>query len=1000
MADFMFIQPSCDIHLVRDPNFQRNGNSLNNVRLTVFEGNWQGPENPPVRNSRNFKIDRVEGVDGLARIECDFYPAVQNIVAYDQATGVLTPRDAGEVFMQVRLADPDGNNADRHHYVIARIQVHDTMNGWWFGNNSLSVFQDDLLAHSQVSLYALFDETAQGEGLVGDITGHGYVDLTSANPALFDKSAVYQDRIQGKAIGTDQLRGRINTPMLDQPQELRVEVVEFTGNTIPLLEPVDVQFDKPRIEQHNILFLGEGFTAAEEGVFDAAVTKISSGLRGNARHSPYNLVKDGFNIWKAFMPSRERGITLSREVAAKGEHRGAAIPTRFTFKDSVSLTQLIQIVGLPSLRNHDDRKTAAVLRQAWKEPDSDASQAGYKDEAVKDTVIEEWKASHSEGILQALDSFYGLRYGLRPGERYSVFVDGPPITAPGQVVNGANTFVQRMHEWFIPQAGTQVINEDWRRFAPELRYSTLIVGNRRGLQKFSLGNLILDHIRQLTVTPEPGVTGTDFNVGQLWHNDFSPTGSADTREVSSNGLVCMLVNDAYVGGALFNNQTILGVSLDDKLQIATALDTSVQNIRRLNRALNRDLPFDATNPDHLAGKKLKIKSIVDVAAHEFGHSLALGDEYETEGGLGSEVADFSDNLTFYDNISVIPPTPLGQEPKIDPDRVKWLSLHRVARADTIVRRAERLSDTQARVTLAPGLVSRWSDGEAVLLRKQKCDVEPFRRQLPLDPLTDVLQLQVDGAPDATNNTVTLKGNNLPASLDDFLAGSVLLIPKRFRGDAIARDAERLSDTELKVTLEPGKVSRWRKGERAFLHSGSGGEVIELFITADPAVAQNTITLRTISLFNTLPGSLNEYKAGSILSEDRQYKDNSEKFVAERAVIDHMRDRKIPLSNNFKDSAPDGCRELLGKEDTEADKPPVNIGGMKRLCKDYRLIGLYEGGNSHTCRVYRPAGGCKMRNQSDQGSEGEFCFVCKYLIVNRVDAGQHERLDGQYPRPKK
>lgn len=996
MAQFIFLEPSCDIHLVRDPNFERNGNALNNLRLTVFEGEWQAPQNNPPRVSRDINIDPV----ALDRVVVDFYPTAQNIVQYHRATGELRPQNTGEVFMQVRVADPVPTVPDRHHSVVARIQVHDTMNGWWFGNNSLSVFLDPVLAHSQVSIYALFDETAQGEGLVGDITGHGYIELTSNNLPLFDKSAKYKDRIQGKAAGPGTLRGELNTTMLTQADDLDVEVVDFASSSVPLLEAEDVQFSKARIEQHNILFLAEGFTAgAEEKVFDALVTKVANGLRDNARHSPYNHVRDGFNFWKAFRPSKERGVTMSHELMATGEHRGGAIPFKFVAKDSISLPELLEVAGFPRLRENDHRKTPAVLRQAWKEPTSDASLAGYKDEKVKDGVIEQWKASHSEGILQARNSFYGLRYGMRLGERLSDLSPSPPITPAAPTVNGVNPFVQRIHEWFRPDARPTIISEDWRRFAPELRYSVLIENNVGSLTPNSLGNLILDHIAQLTVAPAPGLTGTDFNVGQLWHNNLPAAGIADTREVNSVGLVCILVNDAHVGGAMFNSRTLLGVSLHEKDSIASAIVRPTPNVRQIDRQLNIDLPFDPTDRDDTAGKRAKLATIIDIAAHEFGHALVLGDEYEESGGVGSQSANLWDNLTFYDEISVVPPTPLGQSPKIDPDKVKWLSLHRIAKADSLVRRAEKLSATQIRVTLAPGRVARWSDGEELLLRMQKGDVEFHRRQLPIDLQTEVLQLQVDGAPDVTNNRIVLKGTNLPASVADFRAGSVILIPKRFRADALVRDAQKLSTTELKVTLDPGKVSRWNNGERVFLHSGSSNEVIELFINAVPSQADHTITLRTINFANTLPATLGDFKAGSLLSDDRDYKDNAEKFLGERAVRDHMRNNHNPLSNNFQSSAPNGCREVLGTAATDADKPP-RIGRMKQICKDYRLVGLYEGGDAGSCRVFRPAGGCKMRNQSAPDGEGEFCFVCKYLIVNRIDAGQHAKLDGEYPRPKK
>jgi hypothetical protein len=208
MAEFIFLEPSCDIHLVRDPRFERNGNALNNLRLTVFEGVWQPPQANPPRISRDFNINIVSpGPVPPGRISVDFYPRNQNIVQYDQASGELRPQNAGEVFMQVRVADPAQNLPNQHHSIVARIQVHDTMNGWWFGNNSLSVFLDPVLAHSQVSIYALFDETAPGEGVVGDITAHGYVELTSNNVPLFEISAKWKDRIQGKAVGSGTLRG-------------------------------------------------------------------------------------------------------------------------------------------------------------------------------------------------------------------------------------------------------------------------------------------------------------------------------------------------------------------------------------------------------------------------------------------------------------------------------------------------------------------------------------------------------------------------------------------------------------------------------------------------------------------------------------------------------------------------------------------------------------------------------------------------------------------------
>jgi hypothetical protein len=399
-----------------------------------------------------------------------------------------------------------------------------------------------------------------------------------------------------------------------------------------------------------------------------------------------------------------------------------------------------------------------------------------------------------------------------------------------------------------------------------------------------LGNLILDHLQKLTVALGGGATGTDLEVGRLWHNEFTPDPTAVRRQINSVGLVCILINDGHIGGSLFNKLTLIGVSLDDKKQINYTVDTSTANIRRLNRELNLDLPPDPT------GRALKTASLTDVVAHEFGHNFILGDEYETSGGDGTGQADQWDNLTFYDRIASATPTPAGRVPKIDPDKVKWLGLHRVARADGIVRTAEKVSNTQVKITLAKGRASRWKDGEEVFLRKYKGDLDAMRRQMPIEAV-DLLKLKISGAPNTTDDTLTLTGTSLPATLDQFRAGSVLFIPKAPQG-----------------------------------------------------------------------------------------------LLGLKEVITHLKSTKEPLSNNF---------TTCNLPDSSTERPPA-ITGVTHPANPYQLIGLYEGGDEAVCKVYRPAGACKMRNETVSGPQGEFCFVCKYLIVNRVDPGVHETLDSQYP----
>jgi hypothetical protein len=58
-----------------------------------------------------------------------------------------------------------------------------------------------------------------------------------------------------------------------------------------------------------------------------------------------------------------------------------------------------------------------------------------------------------------------------------------------------------------------------------------------------------------------------------------------------------------------------------------------------------------------------------------------------------------------------------------------------------------------------------------------------------------------------------------------------------------------------------------------------------------------------------------------------------------------------------------------------------------------IIGLYEGGAHVDCGVFRPAGRCKLRNTID--TKIPFCQVCRYIIVDRVDATLLPALDKLY-----
>lgn len=90
---------------------------------------------------------------------------------------------------------------------------------------------------------------------------------------------------------------------------------------------------------------------------------------------------------------------------------------------------------------------------------------------------------------------------------------------------------------------------------------------------------------------------------------------------------------------------------------------------------------------------------------------------------------------------------------------------------------------------------------------------------------------------------------------------------------------------------------------------------------------------------------------------------------------------------------------------EAVSPPP-ITNLKVPTYPADLIGLYEGGWDWACGVVRPAGRCKMRHGAtyDEQTDGtykievwEFCFVCKFIIVDRVDPSLLPKVQIHYPK---
>jgi len=434
--------------------------------------------------------------------------------------------------------------------------------------------------------------------------------------------------------------------------------------------------------------------------------------------------------------------------------------------------------------------------------------------------------------------------------------------------------------------------------------------------------------------PDYALGDSDYHVGQYWFKNHD-------GYVKDYRFVGILVND-YAFRAWNDRNGFFILSLLDK-------DNWRDRFNNISKV--RDDYIDHDSPEsriHYLRRILtsrfrpKLPQATDVFVHEFGHSFDLGDEYEELGAAPTNYDDAGDNTNAIKNITDTLPADNTVVPEINYDKVKWAKLYRIKKSDTILSSIVDTANRKITLILKDDSKSVWRVKRWLLNNNEnkaciwiRVNFGSFNRH--------ILPTQ------ETENNQFIIISDLIVEINSFIS------------------------SEKKISFiypEGTDLTHW------------------------PTI-KNSDNSESQSI-----------TASSLLFEPKRDCDgNSLKVIDEtiKNIVTNNSNLGPPFSNNRADC---GIKNNASDSPTSSFLTTLNNHPKKiALNHDFRILGVYEGASLNTCNLFRPAGACKMRLEGVEDPAGnwqgdgqsEFCFLCKYMIVSRIDPGKLEIIEEQsYP----
>jgi len=609
------------------------------------------------------------------------------------AGNTINPVTVGETLCVMSYAD-----GAQTHYLLLRARVKNSIQTLWFGNNTVSLRTHDSCT---LSVYAKFDDNSYG-----DISKHPYLTFSSDDSTVADIDVT--GRVSAAGKGTTKLH--VTGPGGSDTVDVAVQDM-VTPN--PIVQRI--WGSGPVADRWNLLMLAEGFSSADAAVFDQWTLEITKRLFQSKAHSPYNLLRDSWNVWTAFEPSSERGITVG--------------PT----------------VNVPDASGFS--------------PEYDF---GHPD-------------ANGPRFLQAKDSRYGLMYGARLADRVSMIRTTPPAATdwyqPWRPFRGLD-YDPRRPFWLNDEYYKTLKNKNATPGSVDYDVGNRWISIVTPMNTSPTGATQTGNVVTITTMFVHGLAaGAQVRIRDVKENGYNgvytietvPSPSSFTYRSTITGL-------AASGGGLVagpDSGLVAFLVYDDR-------DAGTDTLDRFAAALGQlqgyRTTFNGTKLDHNPDPKTVVLDVTTaVFAHEMAHALGLGDEYEGYDDAGHTTLTVADKtIEGYGNLTDL--STIQSSSGVDPTKIKW-NWDRMTQSSRVVSDINVSAGNIVDLTLKPNEGSMWANAKST-------NMDVFLRQRVVDQSVADPSILRQGPLKITKingDTVTVQGT---VGLSEVKKGAVLYIPKR------------------------------------------------------------------------------------------------------------------------------------------------------------------------------------------------------------------------------